>query len=143
MKKSTLLFAICIIYVSCNTKTVKEENLKEVKDTIQKEFSFATRTDSIVENGEQIYYHKNGGIEMRGIMKDNKRDGLWKSFYENGTPWSETTFKEGKKNGKTTTWYENGKKRYDGFFTNDRESGRWVFWREDGTIEDTRNYELK
>jgi len=141
MKKSILLFMVITIFASCETKPVKEP--KEKRDTIQKEFSFATRTDSLVENGEQIYYHKNGGVEMRGMMKNNQRDGLWKSFYENGSPWSETTFKEGKKEGKTTTWYENGKKRYDGFFKNDMESGRWVFWNEDGSVAGSKNYDLK
>lgn len=138
-----MLWAICIACISCETQTVKEEDAKEIHDTIKKDFSFVTKTDSIVENGEQIYYHKSGAVEMRGNMKDGKRDGLWKSFYENGLPWSETTFKEGKKEGKTTTWYENGKKRYEGSFKNDVESGRWVFWNEDGTLVDTKNYDLR
>jgi len=143
MKKSLLLFTICFVIASCKTKTTREENIQEKKDTIQREFAFESKTDSVVTNGEQIYYHKSGAVEMRGIMKNNQRDGLWKSFYENGLPWSETTFKEGKKDGRTTTWYENGQKRYEGFFTNDLESGKWVYWHEDGTIAGTHNYDLK
>lgn len=143
MKKNILLFAICLVFISCQPKTVKKEIPVEVKDSIRREFAFATKTDSLVQNGEQTYYHKSGAVEMRGMMKDNKRDGLWKSFYDNGLPWSETTFKDGKKNGKTTTWYENGQKRYEGFFTNDVESGRWVYWHEDGSIAGTQNYDLK
>ncbi len=143
MKKSLLLFTICIVLISCKTKTVKKEDPVEVKDSLQHEFAFETKTDSLIQNGEQIYYHKSGAVEMRGMMKNNKRDGLWKSFYDNGLPWSETTFKDGKKNGKTTTWYENGQKRYEGFFTNDVESGRWVYWHEDGSIAGTQNYDLK
>lgn len=143
MKNNLILLILCIAVISCKTKTTKEENPQEKKDTLQQEFSFATKTDSLVADGEQIYYHKSGAVEMRGIMKNNKRDGLWKSFYENGLPWSETTFKDGKKDGRTTTWYENGQKRYEGFFTNDVESGRWVFWHQDGTIAGTQNYDLK
>ncbi|HET6225663.1 MAG TPA: hypothetical protein VFF27_05245 [Bacteroidia bacterium] len=144
MKKSLLVLTLSAALLSCNSKTVKEEEKKKDTAMVQEqEFSFATRTDTVVSNGEQIYYHKNGKVEMRGVMKDKKRDGLWKSFYDNGTPWSETTFKDGKKEGKTTTWYENGQKRYEGFFKNDVESGRWVFWNEDGSIADSKNFDLK
>jgi antitoxin component YwqK of YwqJK toxin-antitoxin module len=80
---------------------------------------------------------------MRGMMKDGKREGVWKSFYETGSPWSETTFKNGKKNGKTTTWYENEKKRYDGFYIDDIESGKWVYWSEKGELVTEKNYDVK
>ena len=29
---------------------------------------------------------------MQGMMKDGKREGLWKSFYENGNQWSESFY---------------------------------------------------
>ena len=71
---------------------------------------------------------------MRGFLKNNMREGVWRSWYENGLPWSETEFKGGIKNGRTSTWYENGKKRYEGFFTNDKETGSWTFWDENGVV---------
>ena len=80
---------------------------------------------------------------MHGMMKEGKREGLWKSFYENGLKWSETTFAAGIKNGKTSTWYENGKKRYDGFFTNDLESGKWTYWNESGEQVSTKDFDKK
>lgn len=116
------------------------ENKKTLTDTIQTEFIFAEQKDTVIQNGEYIKYHKNGVIEMRGLMKNGKRDGLWKSWYEDGLPWSETTFVSGKKNGKTTTWYANEKKRYEGFYTNDVESGKWTFWDENGKIQSIQNY---
>jgi antitoxin component YwqK of YwqJK toxin-antitoxin module len=145
MKAKLFLVPVVMSYFSCNSgPSEKPVPAKKTANVIQKDFTFENKKDSVkVINGEQIHYHKNGVIEMRGMMKDNKRDGLWKSWYENGLPWSETTFSNGKKNGKTTTWYENGNKRYEGFFTNDRESGRWTFWKEDGTIMDFKNYDLR
>ena len=144
MRIQLFLVIVAISYISCNNKRVEKPlpAEKQAKE-IQTDFTFEHKTDSVVVNGEQILYHKNGVIEMRGLMKDNKREGLWKSWYENGLPWSETTFKEGKKNGKTTTWYDNGNRRYEGFFTNDKESGRWTFWKEDGTLMDYKNYDLR
>jgi antitoxin component YwqK of YwqJK toxin-antitoxin module len=144
MRTNLFLMIVMLIVFSCSSKTEKkQEPAAEKANVIEKDFTFENKKDSVVTNGEQIIYHKNGVIEMKGIMKANKRDGLWKSWYESGLPWSETTFKDGKKNGKTTTWYDNGNKRYEGFFTDDKESGRWTFWKEDGTIMDFKNYDLR
>lgn len=144
MRIKLFLVLVMISFLSCNNGVGnKPGSAEKSAKMIQKDFTFEKKTDSVVVNGEQIQYHKNGEIEMRGMMKDKKRDGLWKSWYENGLPWSGTTFKEGRKNGRTTTWYENGKKRYEGFFTNDKESGRWTFWKEDGTLMDFKNYDLR
>lgn len=143
MKKTGIVLLCILCLVACNRNASKQESAEEKpRDRMSQDFTFESKADSVV-SGEQIHYHKNGVIEMRGMMKDGKRDGLWKSWYENGLPWSETTFVLGKKNGKTTTWYDNGKKRYEGFYTNDKESGRWMFWKEDGSIADTKNYDLR
>lgn len=141
-KAGKIFFLFIIIGLfSCSEETAKTIDDKKIQhDTIQAEFVFTEKKETVIQNGEQIKYHKNGVIEMRGMMKEGKRDGLWKSFYENGSPWSETTFKDGKKNGKTTTWYDNEKKRYEGFYTNDAESGKWIFWDENGKIQNTKNY---
>ncbi len=120
---------------SCNNEPSKTiENKKVQQDTIKTASFFTGKKDTLLQNGEYIKYYKNGVIEMRGVMKDGKREGLWKSFYEDGLPWSETIFTKGKKNGKTTSWYDNEKKRYEGFYTNDMESGKWTFWNENGKI---------
>lgn len=126
--------------LSCMESSETAENKNIQRDTIQTDFIFTETKDSVIQNGEYIKYYKNGVIEMRGMMADGKREGVWKSWYEDGSPWSETTFKEGKKNGKTTTWYGNDNKRYEGFYANDIEAGRWTFWAENGKIQSTQNY---
>ena len=130
-----LLVGLGLALFSCSQEPSKTiENIKVQRDTINKNFLFTEKKDSLIQNGEYIKYYKNGVIEMQGMMKDGKREGIWKSFYEDGSPWSETIFNGGKKNGKTTSWYDNEKKRYEGFYTNDAESGKWTFWNEKGTI---------
>lgn len=136
------LVLIVITIISCNN------NQKEVQavqhDTIKTNKLIPVGTaDSVIKNGEYIKYYRNGVIEMRGIMKDGKRDGVWKSWYENGSPWSETTFSEGKKSGKTITWYKNGQKRYEGGYKYDNESGTWIYWDEDGKEINRSNYDGK
>lgn len=135
------IIIIAIGLFSCNREQPKTVIKNEVRqDTIQKEFMFIEKKDSLIQSGEYIKHFKNGGIEIRGFMKDGKREGEWKSFYEDGSPWSETTYIDGKKNGKTSAWYPNKKKRYEGFYSKDKESGKWMFWDENGKIQNTKNY---
>lgn len=132
---SLLLGGLGCALSSCHEEPSKTtENKKVQQDTIQKDFLFTEKKDSLIQNGEYVSYYKNGVIEMRGTMKDGKRDGLWKSYYEDGSAWSETIYKEGKKDGKTTAWFDNEKKRYEGYYTNDVQSGNWTFWAENGML---------
>ncbi len=135
----TLFFAAGLISCSNqNEKTPEKAVVAQEQPKPDSVMNFTTGskqdTDTVLKNGESIERYKNGVIKMRGIMKNGKRDGTWKSWYEDGTPWRETTFAEGVKNGPTSTWYENGKKRYEGFYTNDVETGKWTYWDEKGNV---------
>jgi len=143
MKAAIKFSFIILLFTACSSETAKSTNdTNQKKDSVYEEnFVFVNSQDTVIQNGEQITRHKNGVIDKQGMMKNGKRDGLWKSFYEDGTPWSETTFKDGIKNGKTTTWHPNGQKRYDGFYTNDTESGKWTFYDEKGNITQQGDYE--
>jgi antitoxin component YwqK of YwqJK toxin-antitoxin module len=145
MKRILALIILVTCLFSCkrnNSQTIESDNTIQ-RDTVKDNKLVRSEKDSIINNGEYIQYYKNGVTKMRGMMKEGKREGVWKSFYETGSPWSETTFKDGKKDGKTTTWYENEKKRYDGFYTNDVESGKWVYWNEKGELVTEKNYDVK
>lgn len=132
---------IAIGLFSCHQEQPKTiVNKEKQHDTIQKEFVFTGKKDTLIQDGESIKYYKSGRVEMRGMMKNGKRYGVWKSYYEDGSPWSETTFLDGKKSGKTTAWFNNQKKRYEGFYTNDAESGHWTFWDENGKMQNSKNY---
>ncbi len=127
-----ILFVIIGLSACNNASQTTTENKNVQHDTMGTSITGSLKKDSIIQNGEYIKHYTSGGIEMQGSMKDGKREGLWKSWYENNAPWSETTFENGKKNGKTITWYPNKQKRYEGFYTNDKESGKWTYWDENG-----------
>lgn len=142
------LAVISLAFFSCASqspeKEIKEVQPEAITDTASNTlFTITAKQDSVTENGESIVRYESGAIKMRGIMKDGKREGLWKSWYEDGKQWSETTFAAGIKNGKTTTWYENGNKRYTGIYTNDLESGKWTYWDESGKEVSTKDYGKK
>jgi antitoxin component YwqK of YwqJK toxin-antitoxin module len=145
MKTKIISFSILMTgLLSCSNQTPEKQEEVKVEAPVNQDstrFTIATeQQDSVVNTGESIQKYKNGVIRMRGMMKDGKREGLWKSWYENGTPWSETTFAAGVRDGKTVTWYENGNKRYEGAYTNDMESGKWTYWDEKGKEAITKDY---
>lgn len=144
--RTFFLSLICISFFACENKsqTAVKTDVK-VDTTAQSRVISSTVIvkDSSVADGEEIIRYKNGVVKMRGMKKNGKREGEWRSFYENGSPWSITNFKEGKKEGPTTTWYENEQMRYQGFYTNDVESGKWKFWNERGVVVQEADYDKK
>ncbi len=147
MKTKAIVFSFIICgLVSCSNQADKKAS-EEVKTTLtptinpdSTNFTIVSAQDTATSDGESISRYKSGAVKMQGMMKDSKREGLWKSFYENGVQWSESTYVGGIKFGKTTTWYENGNKRYEGFYTNDKESGIWTFWDEAGVLVNTKDF---
>jgi antitoxin component YwqK of YwqJK toxin-antitoxin module len=83
---------------------------------------------------KETTYYPNKQPQMEGTYKDNKRDGKWTYWYENGKLWSEGMFVKGKSDGKRTTYFENGKVRYDGFYKEDMRVGKWRFFDESGRL---------
>ena len=141
MKKIYNCIFLCfLVFYSCTDATKPAEQKAIQQDTLQTDFLFSVKSDTVIQNGEYITHYKNGGVEMSGTMKDGKREGVWKSYYEDGSAWSETTFLIGVKNGKTISWFDNEKKRYEGAYKNGKESGKWIFWNEQGKQERVKEY---
>jgi antitoxin component YwqK of YwqJK toxin-antitoxin module len=145
MKTKFILFSLTIIcLISCSNQTkdtpVEEKQKEIVSNPDSTNFTIISKQDTTTQDGQSIVRYKNGAVKMQGMMKGGKREGLWKSFYEDGTQWSESIFIDGIKFGKTSTWYENGNKRYEGFYTNDKESGKWTYWDEAGKLVNTKEH---
>ena len=147
MKTKISLFSLLILgLISCSNQAgEKKVEVVKVEPQVNRDSTRFTITSpqDTTQNGESILKYPNGNVRMKGMMKDGKREGLWKSYYETGLQWSETTFEAGIKNGRTSTWYENGKKRYDGFYKNDLESGKWIYWNEAGEQMSTKDFDKK
>ena len=78
--------------------------------------------------------------------KDGKKDGLWKSFYNNGHIKQEGNFSEGKKEGLHKEWFESGVLSLEGFYKNGKANGLMKWYHEKGhlaaqgnMIDDKRN----
>src|SRR5687767_8613504 len=102
---------LCIaLFVSCGTvptEEVVEEKYETGKPKMIVTYEDSTKKVKVEETG----FYEDGKTQIKGKLKDEKRNGLWTYWYPNGNKWSECEYKEGLKHGRTTVWYENGKKR--------------------------------
>lgn len=134
-----LSILVIIVAISCNSPVKEKAAQNSAKDSLRSTGSSSKK----VTDGEFIKRYDNGVVEARGMLKNGKREGVWKSFYKDGMPWSETEFVDGKKDGRTSSWYENGQKRYEGSYKNDVESGVWMFWDDKGNLATKKDYDLE
>jgi len=141
MKNQLLLAGLFTLFFSCGTKT-SDENAETNGTPNQQTFDKQNKELKKIYHKDGPYNEKypNGQVKIEGQYKNGTRHGLWKSFYEDGTKYSEDFFEDGKKNGKTATYYKNGKLRYIGYFSWDEPSGSWQFFNEDGTLKKAVDY---
>ena len=126
------------IFSSCSTPAGEEK--KEELNAAEK-IAFDTDTmGAPILNGEFVKKYDNGIIQMKGDYRKGKRNGMWQSWYPNGTLWSETVFKMGVKEGATVTYYEDGMLRYNGFYKNDQRAGKWKLFDETGKLQKEIDY---
>ena len=91
--------------------------------------------------GQYYEYHESGALKIEGIQNEKgNRQGLWISYYENGTKWSESYYVDGKRDGHSLTFYPNGQVRYIGEYKNDEQVGSWKFYDEEGELTNEENY---
>jgi antitoxin component YwqK of YwqJK toxin-antitoxin module len=100
-----------------------------------------------VDEGDTVYtyqkiLYKDGALQMEGSLLDGKREGTWKSYFPDGSVWSETTFRAGVTNGPTLTNYSNGRLRYKGQYTDGEASGEWVWYDSLGGLNEQKNFDL-
>ena len=89
-----------------------------------------------------ISYHNNGQIYRHGRMKNNRPDGFWTFFYENGSIKELSTYKDGKRVSYIGFEYRsNGKLKSQGEFNQyDEPNGLLTFYYENGKIRLQRSF---
>ena len=82
----------------------------------------------------QSYYYRNGQVYISGRMLNNKREGEWAAFDENGQPLSKAHYENGLEHGQKTVYFPNGKIRYQGQMEKGEKLGKWQFYDKEGKL---------
>jgi hypothetical protein len=138
---AALLFQLLIIavslFASCSGNQKKEP--AQASDSIVKVKMHHPGSD--VRDGDVEERFPNGIISIKGYKMHGKREGLWRSWYENGQLNSELSFIHGKREGPYHVWYDNGKKMTEGMYKQDIEVGKWKHWDKNGNFVAETDYD--
>ena len=88
------------------------------------------------EGGSIITRYSNGLKKEEGYYIDDKKDGKWTEWDENGQISLEGSYTEGKENGNWTYWSKSGQIKKEHNFID----GKWIEWNENGQISLEGNY---
>jgi antitoxin component YwqK of YwqJK toxin-antitoxin module len=64
-----------------------------------------------------------------------------RTYFSDGSPWSETRFLDGQPDGLWIVWFKNGRKQSEGEYRLGLMRGLWKTWNEDGTLMLEATYE--
>jgi len=137
MGKIPGLFVVLLWMVGCQNSSMPGQGL-EVVSTFPDGSVKVDRMYNTTEGVKVAYYereyHPGGQLFKEGPLKNDKPDGLWKSYFQNSTLWSEGEFDEGVRNGLTRTYHDNGHLYYEGYYTFGVKDSLWKFWNAEGTL---------
>jgi antitoxin component YwqK of YwqJK toxin-antitoxin module len=96
------------------------------------------RLKSNVPDGKYEIYVDNN-LELRALIKDHKKNGVWKTFYSDGKLQSIRKYKDGVCNGKILNYHKNGKVSSRGKCINGKMKNMLTSYYESGKIQ-AKNY---
>jgi antitoxin component YwqK of YwqJK toxin-antitoxin module len=138
MKRLLIISWALLMFVACNRTTTETEKYEDGKIKVEKTYKKVNGEKELI---KEVHYHPNGQKYIEGNYKDNKREGYWASWFENGQLWSEGEFRNGLSEGKRTVYHENGKVYYEGNFKDGERVGVWRFFNDAGVLTTETDYD--
>ncbi len=140
--RNILLIFVSLFLFSC-TGDLVEEVVETHPDGTPKLVKYYQQDGNVRELVKEIQFYPNRSKFYEGDFKDNKKDGSWKVWYQNGNLWSEGFYDKGLDDGKRTAYYENGKVHFEGQYAKGEMVGVWKFYDEAGKMLNEIDYDKK
>ncbi len=124
------LYLFSLLFVYGNTigqQLIIDTNFNQVNHYQVKIKSFDT-----IKQGFYYSYSINSNLKVDGYYKNNKKDGIWKVFYDSGNIYSKFNFIKGVLNGEYVKYYESQKIREIGYYKNGIKINKWIVLSENG-----------
>lgn len=136
MKKIIQILLIVFTFISCNSKETIIEDAISHHDNGNPKVVYYYK---VLKGGKQEcirerWFYAEGEKHLDGPIVNDKRNGMFETYYPSGKVMSKGEFVDGKREGKATTFYENGKINYEGEYKNGKECGIWKFYNENGEL---------
>jgi antitoxin component YwqK of YwqJK toxin-antitoxin module len=86
------------------------------------------------------YYEESKQVKSEGILKKDKKEGVWKWYYPDGKLKIEGVYGEDQGNGHFYFYDEEGEETCNGIYKNDEREDKWV-WSDKGVVTHIINYQ--
>lgn len=98
--------------------------------------------DTLLKVNDTLYqkFFPSGKVEYEGKIDNNKKQGRWVSYYEDGTICRINNYTDGLRNGKFIWYFTNGNKQRELDLVNDVWHGEDKYWNKDGTLNSITKY---
>ncbi|MCB0479449.1 MAG: hypothetical protein KDC84_14875 [Crocinitomicaceae bacterium] len=137
MKFYLILLAVTSM-MACSEETKKETSTEE-KDKVEQE---VPKQNGIQNDGAYREFYENGQVKIEGFFdQGGKRNGVWKSYHQQGWQQSEIFYLHDKKNGHAVVFHPNGRPKYIGEYKDDIKVGHWRFYDEEGNLSTEADFE--
>lgn len=90
--------------------------------------------------GDWTYYYNNGNVSANGHFNDGNYSGKWEEYYSNGTPYYKYEYVNGKKNGEAYYYFENGNLRNKIEYKDDSLHGPYQKYTYFGSVREEGTY---
>lgn len=100
------------------------------------------KDDNGLKQGSWVFYYDDEKTQVKeeGEFKDNKKTGLWKTYYKSGNKKGEITYVNNKPNGYVKFYYENGNVSEEGLWKGNKWVGEYKYYHKNGTPSYEWNY---
>lgn len=87
-------------------------------------------------NGNWVYFYSSNkkNIKYKGKYVNNKKEGLWITYYKDGTRKSELTYKKGETIGPARFYYPNSNVKEEGYWQSKSWVGPYKYYHENGNL---------
>lgn len=126
-------FAVCLLFASCtsNDTAVLDNDKADFRPLIE-----------VVDGIYTEWYPGHENVKIRGRQNEGgEREGVWKSYTEDGFETSVTFYLKGKKDGYVVVYHPNGAIHYRGEYRLDEKVGLWSFYDEKGDLNEEINFD--
>ena len=135
-RSHTLILTIALVFLFCISLNAQDTVITNYPGTNQRWEKVFSQDEKIAEN----IFHANGTPWMT-VKYDNQVED-WNWYHENNNPFFSATISNQKIEGNYTVWYENGQIAEELIFSNNLENGPAIFYYPNGQIAMQGQYEL-
>ncbi len=136
-----IAFFVCFFYVSISTVMGQElmQTFYEVEgEPLKEEFEINSKNQL---DGVYISYFKDGTVKSKGFFSKNVSTGEWKYYFKSGELRMFGSVVNGKNEGLWQYFYESGGKKMEGYLSNGKRTGNWVVYSTNGFKQSEGKYE--